>query len=152
MAIWVAGYFDSPYIAQFMECATGRIHYGLKIVLCFRHFIAYHYYHKARVLTTLKICKCWWSLTCRGVSNMLLVLSITFHCHYYIGGCMCLTGPFQLRWLKGYINSTCYYHHQIGSVNLTHCYHCYIFPWLYAWDGCYIIFCHLYIPGKPGCK
>ena len=29
-----------------------------------------------------------------GVSNMLLVLSSTFHCHY-IWGCMCSTGPFQ---------------------------------------------------------
>ena len=27
------------------------------------------------------------------MSNMLLVLSITFHCHYYIWGCMCSTGP-----------------------------------------------------------
>ena len=33
-----------------------------------------------------------------------------------------------------------YYHHQIGSINLTD-YH--IFPWLCAWDVCYIIFCHL---------
>ena len=32
------------------------------------------------------------------------------------------------------------WHHQIGSINLTH-YH--IFPWLCAWDVCYIIFCHL---------
>ena len=44
-------------------------------------------------------------------------------------------------WLKGYIYSSCYYHHQIGSIHLTHCYH--IFPWLCAWDVCYIIFCHL---------
>ena len=89
----------------------------------------------------LKMCKCLWSLSCGGVSNLLLVLLITFHCHYYIWGCMCSTGPFQLRWLKGYIHSSCYYHHQIGSINLTHCYH--IFPWLFAWDVCYIIFCHL---------
>ena len=54
---------------------------------------------------------------------------------------MCSTGPFQVRWFKGYIYSSCYYHHQIGSVNLTHCYH--IFTWLCAWDICYIIFCHL---------
>ena len=53
---------------------------------------------------------------------------------------MCSTGPFQFRWLRGYIHSSCYYHHQIGSINLTH-YH--IFPWLCAWDVCYIIFCHL---------
>ena len=27
-----------------------------------------------------------------------------------------------------------------------------LFPWLCAWDVCYIIFCHLlqYVPGKPG--
>ena len=54
---------------------------------------------------------------------------------------MCSTGPFQLMWLKGYIYSSCYYHHQIGSINLTHCYH--FFPWLCAWDVCCIIFCHL---------
>ena len=53
---------------------------------------------------------------------------------------MCSTGPFQFRWLRGYIHSSCYYHHQIGSINLTH-HH--IFPLLCAWDVCYIIFCHL---------
>ena len=59
---------------------------------------------------------------------------------------MCSTGPFQFRWLRGYIHSSCYYHHQIGSINLTH-YH--IFPWLCAWDVCYIIFCHIH-SGKTG--
>ena len=53
---------------------------------------------------------------------------------------MCSTGPFQFWWLRGYIDSSCYYHHQIGSINLTHYP---IFPWLCAWDICYIIFCHL---------
>ena len=43
--------------------------------------------------------------------------------------------------MKGYIYSSCYYHHQIGSIHLSHWYH--IFPWLCAWDVCYIIFCHL---------
>ena len=33
----------------------------------------------------LKICKCLWSLSCGCVSNMLLVLSIAFHCHYCSG-------------------------------------------------------------------
>ena len=51
------------------------------------------------------------------------------------------TGPFQYRWLKGHIFSSCYYHLQIGSIHLPHCFH--IFPWLCAWDVCYIIFCHL---------
>ena len=54
---------------------------------------------------------------------------------------MCSTGPFQYMWLKGYIYSSCYHHHQIGSIHLSHCYH--IFPWLCAWDVCCIIFCHL---------
>ena len=89
----------------------------------------------------LKICKCLRSLSRGGVSNMLLVLSITFHCHYYIWGCMCSSGPFQFKWLKCYIHSSCYNHHQIGRIILTRCYH--IFPWLCAWDVCYIIFCHL---------
>ena len=66
----------------------------------------------------LKICKCLWSLACGSVPNMLF--SITFHSHWYIWGCMCSTGPFQFRWLRGYIHSSCYYHHQIGSVDLTH--------------------------------
>ena len=52
---------------------------------------------------------------------------------------MCSTGPFQFRWLKGY--GSCYYHHQIGSINLSHCYH--IFPWSCVWYVCYIIFCHV---------
>ena len=44
----------------------------------------------------------------------------------------------------------CYYLNQFGSINLTHCHH--IFPWLCAWDVCYIIFCHLLHiqSGKPG--
>ena len=73
--------------------------------------------------------------------NMLLVLSITFYFYHNIWGCVCSTGPFECRWLIGYIYSSCYYHHQIGNLHLSHCYH--IFSWLSAWDVCYIIFCHL---------
>ena len=40
-----------------------------------------------------------------------------------------------------YIHSSCYYHHQIRSINISHCYH--IFPWSCVWDICYIIFCHV---------
>ena len=50
-------------------------------------------------------------------------------------------GPFQYLWLKGYIYSSCYYHHQIGSIRLSHYHH--ILPWLCVWDVCYIIFCYL---------
>ena len=77
----------------------------------------------------------------RGKCAKTDVLMITIRFHYNIWGCMCSTGPFQLRWLKGYTYSSCYYHNQIGSINLTHC--CHIFPWLCAWDVCYILFCHL---------
>ena len=34
-------------------------------------------------------------------------------------GCMCSTVPFQFKWLKGYICSSCYYHHQIGSIHFS---------------------------------
>ena len=64
---------------------------------------------------------------------------------------MCWTDPFEFRWLKEYIHNPSYYHHQIGSIHLSHC--CHIFPWLCVWDGCTIIFCHLlhiYIPGTLG--
>ena len=33
----------------------------------------------------LKMCKCLWGLFCGGVFNMLLILSITFHCHFIYG-------------------------------------------------------------------
>ena len=68
----------------------------------------------------LNTCRCAWCLSCGCVSSMLLVLSITFHCHYYIWGCMCSPDTFQFWWLKRYILSSCYYHHEIGSINLTH--------------------------------
>ena len=70
---------------------------------------------------------------------MLLVLSITFYCHYNMWGCMCSTGPFQFRCLKGYIYCSCYHRHQIGSIHVSHCYHIF----LRAWDVCRIIVCHL---------
>ena len=71
---------------------------------------------------------------------MMLIFSITFHCHYDICG-RCSTGPIQFRWLKGYIYSSCYYHPEIGSINLTHSDK--IYPWLCACDVCYIILCYL---------
>ena len=76
-------------------------------------------------------------------------LWITFYFHYNIWGCLCSTGPFQYGWLKRYVYSSCYYHHQIGSIHLSHCYH--IFPWLCVWDVSYIIFCYLlHIHSKRG--
>ena len=54
---------------------------------------------------------------------------------------MCSTGTFQFTWLKGYIYSSCYYHHKIGSIHRSHCYH--MFLWLCAWFTFHIIFCYL---------
>ena len=54
---------------------------------------------------------------------------------------MCWPGPFEFRWLKGYIYIPFYYHNPIGSIHHSHC--CHIFPWLCVWDGCTTIFCHL---------
>ena len=56
----------------------------------------------------------------------------------------------SFRWLKGYNYSSYLYHNQIGNIHLSHRYH--IFPWLCAWDVCYIIFCHLLhiLPWKTG--
>ena len=51
---WKTGLLDiliSTYIAQFMGCVISRIHYGLKVVSCFRYFTASHYHHDTRLLT-----------------------------------------------------------------------------------------------------
>ena len=63
---------------------------------------------------------------------------------------MCWTGPFEFSWLKEYIHSPSYYHHQIGNIHLSHC--CHILSWLCVWDGCTIIHCHLLhiYPGNTG--
>ena len=102
--------------------------------------------HRQWIHINIHVCK----LSCGGVVNMLLVLSITFYFHYNIWGCMFSTGPFQHMWLKGHIYSSCYYHHQIGSIHLSHYYH--TFP------GCvpemfvtsYSVTYCIYVPGKPG--
>ena len=56
---------------------------------------------------------------------MLLAPSITFYFHCYIWGCLCSTGPFQYRWLKGYIyismlfsSSNRKYHHMLSFISL----------------------------------
>ena len=79
VVIWVAGYFNPPYIAQFMGCVIGRIRYGLKVVFCFRHFTVYHYHHNSRVLT--------------GIENNYLSYSLIYiyiHICIYIYGVVCV--------------------------------------------------------------
>ena len=82
--------------------------------------------------------------------NMLLVLSMAFHFHYHIWGCMCSSGPFQYRWLEGYIYSSCYYHNQIGSIHLSHCYHIFrgCVPEMFV-TSYSVTYC-IYVPGKTG--
>ena len=53
---------------------------------------------------------------------MLLVLSINFYFHCNIWGCV-FNWPIQVRRLKGYIYSSCYYDHQIGCIHLSRCFH-----------------------------
>ena len=45
--------------------------------------------------------------------------------------------PIECKWSATYLSLTSY----DGSIHCSHCYH--IFPWLCAWEVCYIIFCHL---------
>ena len=94
--------------------------------------MAHDYSH---ALNTINAC---WVYHVESVSKIGLVLRLPF-CN--IWGCMCWAGPFEFRWLKGYIYNPSYYHHQIGSIHLSHC--CHIFPWLCVWNGCTTIFCHL---------
>ena len=60
------------------------------------------------------------------------------------------TGPFQHRCLKGHIYSSCYYHHQIGSIHLSHCYHIFLgyVPEMFV-TSYSVTYC-IYVPGKPG--
>ena len=68
-----------------------------------------------------------------------------------ICGRMCWTCPFELWWLKRYIHNPSYYHHQIGSIHLSH--FCHIF-----FCGCvsemvilsYSVIYYIYIPGTQG--
>ena len=63
---------------------------------------------------------------------------------------MCSTGHPYMGSTGHITGDITYYHHQIGSIHLSHC--CHIFPWLCVWDGCTIIFCHLLhmYPGNTG--
>ena len=89
----------------------------------------------------LEIYKGLWSLSCGGVPNMLLVLSITFHFHLYIYGVVCVQlAHFSLGdWEDISIaHIIIIIKSEVSTLPII------IFlPWLSAWDACYIIFCHL---------
>ena len=82
--------------------------------------------------------------------NMLLGISITLYFHYNMWGCMCSTGPFQYRWLKGYIYSSCYYHNQIGvstyPIVIIFFRGCVPEMFVTSYSATYCI----YVPGMPG--
>ena len=78
--------------------------------------MAHDYSH---ALNTINAC---WVYHVKSVSKMGLVFRLPF-CN--IWGCICWTGPFEFRWLKGYIYNPSCYHNQIGSIYLSHC--CHIF-------------------------
>ena len=78
-----------------------------------------------------------WRVSCGGVSNMLLVLSITVYFHYNIRGCVWLTGPFQYRLLKGYIYCSAHViviiKSEVSTFTIV----------IIFFRVCHIIFCHL---------
>ena len=119
-------------------CAICRIHNGHKVVFYFRHATPCHYHHGGWLLACVEHNKCLLGTSCQEC--VLDGISSFDYLFCNIWGCMCWPGPFEFRWLKGYIHIPFYYHHQIGSIHLSHC--CHIFPWLCVWDGCTTIFCH----------
>ena len=115
--------------------------YGPKVVFCLRHFTAIHYHHCARLLTGTEYIQMFVGYPVEVCLTCCLSYRLPF-IFIIIYGVICVQlAHFSSWWLKGYIFSSCCYHHQIGSIHLSRCYH--IFPWLCASDVCYIIFCHL---------
>ena len=111
--------------------------------------IVFHYHHYTRLIAGtehINVCR----VSCGGVSNILLVLSITFYFYYNI--CVVWVVCVQLAHLSigGWEDISIAHVIIIGSIHLSHCFR--IFPWLCAWDVCCIIFCHLLYThsGKTG--
>ena len=71
-----------------MRHRIGRIHYGLMVVFCFKHFIAFHYSSSYKTALGhwphVNVCR----VSFGGVFNMLLVLSITFFFITIYGFCV----------------------------------------------------------------
>ena len=129
VVIWVAGYFDSPSYCT--ACIMALRSYSVLDILLPTIIIIMQECSQA-----LRMCKCLLSLSCGGVSNMLLFLSNNL-CHYFIWGCMCSTGLFQFRWSS--------------SNRRYQLYHCYIFrgfvPEMFI--ASYSVTYCIYIPGRP---
>ena len=69
---------------------------------------------------------------------MLLILSITFHFHYHIWGCMCSTGPFLYIIIKSEVSTF-----PIVVIFFRCC-----VPEMFA-TSYHVTYC-IYVPGKPG--
>ena len=123
-ALWVVIWDSliSTYIAQCMGCVIGSIRMALRsysvLDICCLPLSSLcktthrHWKH-------INVCR----VSCGGVFNMLLSYRLPF-IFITIYGVICVQmAHFSSRWLKGYIYSSCYYHHQIGSIHLSHCYH-----------------------------
>ena len=83
---WLSGLLGnliSTYITQFMGYVISRIHYGLKVVCYFWYFTVSHYHHYSRLMAGTEHIHVW-RVSFGGVSDILLVLSITFYFHYNI--------------------------------------------------------------------
>ena len=91
VVIWVAGYCNPPYIAQFLGYVMGRIHMALRSYSVLDILLPPTIMIMQECSQALKTCKRLWSLSCGGVSNMLLVLPITFAIEIYGAVCVQLT-------------------------------------------------------------
>ena len=60
----------------------------------------------------------------RTVSGEISSLGHIFYSLQYMG-CMCSINPLKFKWSSWYICKSSYYHHEFGSINLSHC--CYYF-------------------------
>ena len=161
VVIWVAGYCNPPtpppptthpphpLYCTVLGYVMDRIHMALRLYSVLDILLPPIIIIMQECSQALKTCKRLQSLSCGGVSNMLLVLSITFVIKY-ICGCMCSTDPFRSRWLKGYIHCSCYYHYQIEDISLPHCYHIFCGRVSEMLVASYSVTYCIYIPGKLG--
>ena len=92
--IWVAGYLNFPlYCTVYGVCHRQDTLWPKGRILFWTFYclpLSSRYKTDHRRWAHVNACRV---LSCGGVSNTWLVLSIIFHRHYNILGCMCSTGP-----------------------------------------------------------
>ena len=79
--------------------------------------------------------KACWVYSVESVSKI-LDFSVTFPFFFFCNmwGYLCSTDQIEFQWSRGYTCNSSYCYNQIGSINLSHCYH--ILPWFCVWRGC----------------